>query len=221
MFHIEVMEEPPVQDLRRRYTQGQLDEHTMHADPMEQFAAWFKEACQASLDEPNAMSLATVSEEGQPSLRTVLLKGYGPQGFDFYTNLESQKGQQIHSHPQVSLLFPWIALERQVIVYGKASLLPRAEVEAYFATRPRESQLGAWASRQSQPVASREALEASFEEVRLRFENQPIPAPGFWGGYRVLPAKMEFWQGRAGRLHDRVSYQMSSEGPWQLQRLSP
>ncbi len=202
MFHIEVMEEPPVQDLRRRYTQGQLDEHTMHADPMEQFAAWFK-------------------EEGQPSLRTVLLKGYGPQGFDFYTNLESQKGQQIHSHPQVSLLFPWIALERQVIVYGKASLLPRAEVEAYFATRPRESRVGAGASRLSQPVASREALEASFEEVRLRFENQAIPAPGFWGGYRVLPAKMEFWQGRAGRLHDRVSYQMSSEGPWQLQRLCP
>ena len=118
MFHIEVMEEPPVQELRRRYTQGQLDEHAMHSDPMEQFAAWFKEACQASLNEPNAMSLATVSEEGQPSLRTVLLKGYGPQGFDFYTNLESQKGQQIHSHPQVSLLFPWIALERQVIVYG-------------------------------------------------------------------------------------------------------
>jgi pyridoxamine 5'-phosphate oxidase len=220
-----------VADLRIDYRRGQLRRGDLQADPIEQFRHWFETACAAGVIEPSAMSLATAGSDGQPRVRTVLLKGFDSRGFVFFTNLESRKGRQIGENAWASLLFPWLALERQVIVSGRAAQVSMNEAQAYFASRPRASQLAAWASAQSRPLANREALEAELEKVRVRFgaepattaagETQPLTMPPFWGGYRVVPERVEFWQGRASRLHDRFEYTRRSDSSWAIERLAP
>jgi pyridoxamine 5'-phosphate oxidase len=167
------------------------------------------------------MSLSTVSLEGQPSIRTVLLKEYDESGFVFYTNYESTKARQIKQNPKVALLFPWLALERQLIIYGTAMKVSTARSIKYFLSRPRGSQLGAWVSQQSGTISSRSVLEGKLQEIKDQFANGEIPLPGFWGGFRVVPHKIEFWQGRANRLHDRLSYDLNETGEWTISRKSP
>ena len=213
---------PPGAAPRPDYLRGELHRRELHPDPIEQFAAWFKQACEAQIVLPDAMSLATVSAEGQPSLRTVLLKGYDRRGFVFYTNFESRKAREMAANPRVSLLFPWLALERQVIVTGAVERVSVAEALKYFLTRPRGSQLSAWASQQSGVVTSRKMLEMQWEQMRRKFADGEVPLPSFWGGYRVKPAQIEFWQGRGDRLHDRFLYTFDdATGQWQIQRLAP
>ncbi len=211
--------------LRHEYAAGGLSEGDLTADPMTMFARWFDDAAAAGLAEPNAMVVASVSAEGLPSARTVLLKGVGPDGFRFFTNLRSRKGRDLTANPACSLLFPWHPLERQVRVDGVAEELARGEVEDYFARRPRGSQLGAWASHQSQVVPGRAALTESYAAAEARFgEESDIPVPGEWGGYLVRPGVVEFWQGRPSRLHDRLVYRLSnkdSDGGWVVERLAP
>lgn len=204
--------------LRAEYELGGLDESDLPADPMVLFGTWLDAARQAALSEPNAMVLATSAPTG-PSARTVLLKGLDA-GFVFFTNYESRKGADLAVQPACSLLFGWYPLQRQVRVEGVAEPVARPETEAYFASRPRDSQLGAWASRQSAEVGSREELDASYAAVEERFIGQEIPAPPFWGGYRVIPRSIEFWQGRRGRMHDRLVYVQTPEG-WHFRRLAP
>ncbi|WP_432474710.1 pyridoxamine 5'-phosphate oxidase [Amphritea sp. HPY] len=206
--------------LRQNY-QGCLQRSELCSDPYQQFEAWFGDASTANLQEPNAMSLATVDSDGRPSLRNVLLKHFDDQGFVFFTNLKSNKARQIEENPNVSLLFSWLGLERQVIVSGKAVLLPRADTLRYFLQRPRNSQLGAWVSHQSKVIGSRELLEQKFTQLKQAFASGEIPAPKFWGGFRVEPGHVEFWQGGANRLHDRFQYQLDSNQQWQIERLSP
>ena len=213
--------EREVQDLRRNYTMGDLDESSVDDDPFEQFNKWFQQACKAHIREPNAMSLATATPEGQTSIRTVLLKGFEKTGFRFFTNLESRKSLQIQSNAQVSLLFPWLELERQVVIDGMAEPLSRGEVFKYFLTRPVDSQIGAWASRQSRVLTTRKLLEMKFLELKRKFADGEVPLPSFWGGYRVVPRSFEFWQGRPNRLHDRLRFIRIDQGPWTLQRLAP
>ncbi|WP_237058915.1 pyridoxamine 5'-phosphate oxidase [Microbulbifer sediminum] len=205
---------------RREYVSGGLSREDLLETPVEQFDKWLQELTPAGLKDPSSMSLATVDASGRPSQRIVLLKGYGEQGFTFFTNLQSQKARDIAANPQVCLLFPWHALDRQVIVYGRAEELGRAEAETYFHSRPRDSQLAAWASHQSEPVASRDKLESAFLEARKRYPDE-VPLPDYWGGYRVVPDTVEFWQGRASRLHDRFVYRLQADGSWQVERLSP
>ncbi|KUJ84287.1 pyridoxamine 5'-phosphate oxidase [Microbulbifer flavimaris] len=206
---------------RREYLRGGLNRGDLKDDPIEQFEQWLQEVVETDLSDPSCMSLATVDSEGQPSQRIVLLKGYDQRGFAFYTNLKSHKAREIEQNQRVSLLFPWQSVERQVIVYGHAEGMTRGEAEAYFRTRPRESQLAAWASHQSDAIESREKLEALFEEMKNRFGEGEIPLPEFWGGYRVVHHAVEFWQGRASRLHDRFIYRRQDDGSWQVARLSP
>jgi len=208
-------------DMRSDYTQAALDESELRRDPIEQFEKWFKEACEAGVTEPNAMSLATASATGQTTLRTVLCKGFDARGFVFYTNLESTKATQIAANPQVSLLFPWLKLERQVIVNGTAEKLGMGEVMKYFVTRPVDSRLAAWASEQSSVVTTRKLLEMKFAELKRKFSDGKIPVPSFWGGFRVKPRTIEFWQGRPSRLHDRFLYTKSGEAEWKIERLAP
>ncbi|XOV73726.1 MAG: pyridoxamine 5'-phosphate oxidase [Verrucomicrobiota bacterium] len=215
------MNEQEVQDLRRNYTMGDLDESSVAHDPVDQFGLWFEQACKAQLLEPNAMSLATSTPEGQTSIRTVLLKGYGKDGFNFFTNMESNKALEIGSNPNVSLLFPWLALERQVIINGTAESMGRAEVLKYFVTRPVDSQIGAWASNQSRIITTRKILEMKFDELKRKFADGKVPLPSFWGGFRVVPRTVEFWQGRPSRLHDRIRYSLNEQGKWQRARLAP
>ena len=215
------MNEQEVQDLRRNYTMGELDESSVAPDPVDQFGVWFEQACKAQLLEPNAMSLATSSPEGQTSIRTVLLKGYDQSGFNFFTNMESNKALDIGSNPNVSILFPWLALERQVIINGTAEVMGRAEVLKYFVTRPVDSQVGAWASNQSRIITTRKILEMKFDELKRKFADGKVPLPSFWGGYRVVPRTVEFWQGRPSRLHDRIQYSRNDQGEWQRARLAP
>jgi pyridoxamine 5'-phosphate oxidase len=212
-----------ISQLRRDYTQRGLDLPDLSPDPYDQFTLWFQQACEAELLEPNALVLSTVSPEGHPYQRTVLLKYFDRDGFVFFTNYGSRKAQHIEQHPQVSLLFPWYALERQLAITGTAGKISAAESFQYFTSRPRGSQLGAWVSQQSQIISSRQLLEMQFEKMKQRFLNQAIPLPDFWGGYRVKPSSFEFWQGRPSRLHDRFFYTLASErdAGWQVVRLSP
>jgi pyridoxamine 5'-phosphate oxidase len=206
--------------LREEYGRGGLDLPDLAADPIEMFGRWLRQAVDAGVHEPNAMVLSTATPEGGPSSRMVLLKGVGPDGFVFYTNRASRKGADLAADARCALLFPWHPLERQVRIEGVASVLPDDEVEAYFRSRPRGAQLGAWASDQSRPVASRSALAASYARVQERFGDGPLPVPPEWGGYRVSPQVVEFWQGRPSRMHDRLVYRRDGDG-WTTQRLAP
>lgn len=192
----------------------------MDADPVAQFSFWFSHATELRLHEPNAMTLATVDESGAPWQRTVLLKYFDGDGFVFFTNYQSHKARQIAANPQVSLLFPWITLERQVIIQGTAEKISTAESLEYFASRPRESQMGAWVSNQSEVITSRKFLMQKLAEIKEKFAHGEIPLPSFWGGYRVVPQRIEFWQGGSARLHDRMLYRRKETG-WQIERLSP
>ena len=210
-----------VTDMRTDYTRGELHRRDLKPDPYDQFDLWFRQACDSDVIEPNAMSLATVDHEGRPTLRTVLLKKWDRRGFVFFTNLESRKARQLEANPNVSLLFPWLLLQRQVAINGAAERIPAAEVVAYFVTRPFASQLAAWASPQSQVISTRSLLEAKWEEMKRKFREGQVPLPSFWGGYRVKPRDFEFWQGRRSRLHDRFLYTPAAEGTWSIERLAP
>lgn len=207
--------------LREEYTRHGLSHKNLDPDPFKQFETWFQQACEAELPEPNAMSLATASANGEPSLRTVLLKYFDTQGFVFFTNYESNKAQQIEENPYVALLFLWLPLERQVKIRGKATKISTAESLKYFVTRPRGSQLGAWSSAQSSIISSRQLLEMKFDEMRRKFDQGEIPLPSFWGGYRIVPHYFEFWQGRPNRLHDRFCYDLQDHETWEIHRLAP
>lgn len=207
--------------MRRNYAGRSLDLADLHPDPFEQFDRWMREAIETQVLEPNAMSLATVSPGGAPSLRTVLLKGFDERGLIFYTNYTSNKARDLATNSQLALLFQWLPLERQVSVTGRAEKIPTAESLKYFLSRPHESQIGAWASRQSEVVSTRSLLEAKFAEMKAKFREGQVPLPGFWGGYRVAPATFEFWQGRTNRLHDRFVYRRQDDNRWQIERLMP
>ncbi|MEN4922247.1 pyridoxamine 5'-phosphate oxidase [Achromobacter spanius] len=207
-----------VSDLRQSYDKNVLLESQAAASPFEQFHRWFDEALASKVPEPNAMTLATVDADGQPSARIVLIKGYDEQGFTFFTNYESRKGLDLQAEPRACLLFFWQPLERQIRIEGVVEKVPAEESDAYYHSRPAGSRIGAWASRQSQPI-TREELEAREKEFRERFGEQP-PRPPHWGGYRLKPTAFEFWQGRPSRLHDRLRY--VADGPaWKIERLSP
>ena len=208
-----------VAGLRREYSDRGLTETDLAADPMTMFAGWFEEAVSAGLYEPNAMVVASVSPEGQPSSRMVLLKGFSDEGFVFFTNQASRKGSELAAEPRCALLFPWHPLERQVRVEGTAGALSEDEVVAYFASRPRGSRLGAHASHQSRVVASRAELEAAYAAAERTYPDD-VPVPEEWGGYRVRPEVVEFWQGRPGRMHDRLVYRRDGSS-WRTERLAP
>ena len=213
---------PNLAELRREYHREALTETDVDPDPLRQFERWLQEAIRASLPEPTAMTLATVGADGRPAARIVLLKGVGPEGLVFYTNHDSRKGRELATHPDAALLFHWVELERQVRFEGTATRVAVAEADAYFASRPRASRLGAWASPQSRTITARAWLEREFAAVAARYEeeSEAVPRPPFWGGYRVRPSLVEFWQGRSSRLHDRIIYRR--DGPrWQIERLAP
>lgn len=206
--------------LRKEYTRAGLDRADVDSDPIVQFNAWFEETLAADLHEPNAMILATATAEGRPSARTVLLKGYDERGFVFYTNYEGRKAGELETNPRCALLFYWGELERQVRIEGRASRLSDEESDAYFASRPRGSRLGAWASQQSRPVEDRRVLEERVRKLEAEYESREILRPPFWGGYRVEAEVVEFWQGRENRLHDRLVYRRDPAG-WMVERLQP
>lgn len=209
-----------IAELRREYSRQVLAESEVADNPIDQFTQWFQQALSAELLDANAMTLATADEDGSPSARIVLLKGVEKAGFKFYTNYGSRKGRELTENPRAALCFFWPQLERQVRIEGDVEKLSRSESEAYFRQRPRESQLGAWASKQSSKVASREVLEKQFEEMEKKFAGEEIPLPDFWGGFVLQPKRVEFWQGRKGRMHDRICYKKDSDG-WDIFRLSP
>jgi len=213
-------ENPDIQNLRQEYKSRPFDETTVPAHPVVLFETWFEEARSAQLVEPNAMSLATATLGGAISCRTVLLKAYDKDGFVFFTNYESEKAQQIAANPNVACLFPWLPLSRQVEVTGIAEKIPTAESLAYFLKRPLKSQIGAWVSAQSSVISSRQILEAKFAEMCKKFADGRVPLPGAWGGYRVVPHTIEFWQGGSHRLHDRIQYTRTATA-WEITRLSP
>jgi pyridoxamine 5'-phosphate oxidase len=208
-------------DLRREYVQAGLDEADLHKDPLLQFQKWFQQCFDAGVLEPNAGVLATATLSGRTSARTCLLKGVDARGFAFFTNYGSRKGRELAENPQATFVFPWLALERQVIVSGTVTKLEREESEAYFKVRPRGSRLGAWASHQSAVIPNRGELEERLRQLELLYPGNDIPIPANWGGYLLTPDEIEFWQGRANRLHDRLQYMKSSQGEWRIQRLSP
>lgn len=206
--------------LREEYGQDEFRRCDLHPDPIEQFRHWFSQAQEAKFLEPNAMVLATASAEGYPSTRTVLLKYFDASGFVFFTNYESIKGKQLKENPRASLLFQWLTLQRQIIICGTVEKITEQETQNYFAKRPRDSQIGAWVSPQSNVIASRATLESEWEKIKENFADKPIPTPPFWGGYRIKPQSIEFWQGGKKRLHDRFHYRHSKEG-WIIERLAP
>ena len=209
-----------VSSLRREYTRAGLDRADMAPDPIAQFREWFEKVVNADLHEPNAMILATATQDGRPSARTVLLKGYDERGFVFYTNYEGRKARELEANPACALLFYWGELERQVRIEGRAGRLSAEESDAYFASRPRGSRLGAWASQQSRPVEDRSVLEERVRALEAEYEGREVLRPSFWGGYRVEPEVVEFWQGRENRLHDRLVYRRTGGG-WKMERLQP
>ncbi len=231
-------------DLRREYKLSRLDEADLHPDPLRQFEQWFNQAIEsrgggsrlrafgiglykawqsllgAKPSDPNAIALATADKQGRPSVRTVLLKGADARGFIFFTNYESRKGRELIENPHAALVLHWADLERQVCVTGTVAKLPRAEAEAYFQSRPRDSRLAAWVSKQSAAVSGREFLEREMAAVAAKFPNE-VPMPDYWGGFVLAPREIEFWQGRPGRLHDRLRYVRQEDGGWKIERLSP
>ena len=210
-----------VADLRRSATGFGLDREDLDDDPIVQFEDWFRYACETVPLDPNAVTLSTVDENNRPSSRTVLLKSFDERGFVFYTNYESRKAADIEKNPNVSLLFFWSDAARQVKIRGTAEKIPTGESLAYFLSRPRGSQIGAWVSAQSSVVSSRSLLENKFQEIKRKFKNKEVPLPSFWGGYRVVPQEIEFWQGRRNRLHDRFEYTRQSDDSWTIERLAP
>lgn len=207
--------------MRAEYSSQPLHREQLHAQPMVQFERWMNEAIAAGVLEPNAMTLATTTRDGRPLVRTVLLKGFDQRGFVFFTNLDSRKARHIAENPNVSLLFPWLALERQVVVTGTAEKLTLTEAAGYFLTRPRESRIAAWASQQSAVIASRKVLEMEWQRLKSKFAAREVPLPSFWGGYLVRPETVEFWQGGAHRLHDRFQYTRRDDSSWLIDRLAP
>jgi pyridoxamine 5'-phosphate oxidase len=208
--------------MRQDYTaRGAFLETDLAADWTGQFARWFADAVEAGLPEPNAMIVATADAAARPSARTVLLKAYDVRGFAFYTNYASRKGVEAQLNPYASLVFPWFAMQRQVLVAGAVERVSRAETEEYFASRPRGSQLGAWASPQSQVVSERSVIDDDYAAAVARFQDQDVPPPPHWGGLRVIPETVEFWQGRSSRLHDRLRYRRTEDEVWIVERLAP
>lgn len=210
-----------ISSFRNEYLKGTLHRKDLDPVPMAQFEKWFKQAVDVGIPEPNAISLATVDELGHPSLRTVLVKYFDERGFVFFTNYESRKAREMAQNDQVSIMFPWLTLERQVIVCGKVSKVSKAESLKYFLTRPKNSQLGAWVSQQSSVISSRKLLEMKLAELKRKFSAGSIPLPSFWGGYRVEPQTIEFWQGGPGRVHDRLQYTRQEDNSWIIERLAP
>jgi pyridoxamine 5'-phosphate oxidase len=209
-----------VADLRREYARARLDEGNVSPDPMTEFARWFDEAVKAEVQEPNAMTLATAGQDSAPSARIVLLKGFDERGFVFFTDYRSQKGTELEQNPRAALVFYWPELERQIRITGGTEPVGRAESEAYFRTRPRGSRISAWVSHQSQVIGSRKLLEERVPELEKRYPGEDVPLPPYWGGIRLAPRTVEFWQGRTSRLHDRIRYTRDAQG-WRIERLSP
>ena len=207
-------------EMRQEFTKDGLMREDLSFDPIQQFEKWFQEATSAKLIEPNAFILSTISKDNFPSSRTVLLKFFDENGFVFYTNYKSAKAKDIQNNKNVSLLFPWLDLQRQVKIQGTATKIPTRESLEYFLTRPRRSQIGAWASNQSNSINTRSLLISKFEEMKQKFEGREVPIPDFWGGYRIKPTQIEFWQGRPSRLHDRFNYELIN-GIWKIKRLAP
>ena len=209
-----------LKDNRREYDYGKLSRDSLNSCPFEQFDAWMQQALDANIIDPTAMCLATVDDSGRPWQRVVLLKGFDERGFVFYTNLSSRKALNIKSNSQASIQFSWLQLDRQVIIGGRAERLADAEVAEYFNSRPLSSQLAAWASDQSSPIASRDILESNFKAIEQKFASSEVTVPDFWGGYRIIPDEFEFWQGGEKRLHDRFCF-LWREDDWEISRLSP
>jgi pyridoxamine 5'-phosphate oxidase len=210
-----------IANIRKDYVWGGLSETEVNADPIRQFETWFQQALAAQLPEPNAMTLATATTDGLPSARVVLLKAFDERGFTFFTNYESRKGRELSANPRAALLFFWPELQRQVRIEGTVERVSEIESDAYFASRPLGSRLGAWASRQSEILAGREVLEEEARELARRFADGEVPRPPHWGGFRVRPLLVEFWQGRPDRLHDRLRYRCGEAREWILERLAP
>jgi pyridoxamine 5'-phosphate oxidase len=210
-----------IADLRKDYTLQDFSEIEADPNPFIQFKRWFAQALAAQLPEPNAMTIATATPDGKPSARMVLLKDFDERGFVFFTNYSSHKGQELAKNPQAALVFWWVELERQVRITGRVEKISENESDQYFYSRPDNSRLGAWASNQSEAIASREVLEQRLQEFQRQYANQEIPRPNYWGGFRIIPTEIEFWQGRPSRLHDRLLYSYLDHGSWKIQRLSP
>jgi len=210
-----------IADIRREYSLQSLTENNIDANPIIQFKKWWDETLNSEIIEPNAMTLATASQDGLPSARIVLLKGFSEKGFVFFTNYESYKGQQLAENPKACLVFFWKEIERQVRITGLVSKISGKESDEYFATRPGNSRIGAWASPQSRVIENREWLDGQFNALAAKMEGESIQRPPYWGGYIVNPVMIEFWQGRPGRLHDRIQYSVEEDGGWKIERLAP